>query len=265
MHGKEEVLAPKLEKAFGVTCVVLQMDTDLFGTFSGEVARTRSVLETARNKCDYANVNFDCNLVLSSEGTFGPHPTAPFVPSDHEFLLLRDYTNDLEISGAVLEFTTNYRYNEIYSLNELLDFAMHVGFPSHGLILRSVLEPSSIYKGIIQEDYLIACFNSILERDQKAWVETDMRAIFNPTRMNVISQAADVLISNVNSLCPSCNCPGFSVIRSETGLPCVHCGLPTCSILKEVLQCQRCRFNTEVMYPYNKKAEEPMYCNTCNP
>ncbi len=63
-HRKEQVISPILEEALGVKCIVSEnIDTDVLGTFTGEVERTNSPLETARMKCE-----------LASEGSFGSHP-----------------------------------------------------------------------------------------------------------------------------------------------------------------------------------------------
>lgn len=266
MHGKERVLTPKLEQELGVWCVVLsQMDTDQFGTFSGEVPRALTVLDTARAKCDYAHKHFGFDLVLASEGTFGPHPAVPFVPSDHEFLLIKDYTNQVEITGAALDFNTNFQQREVSTLSELFDFATRSSFPTHGLILRSTTNSSLLFKGITQEHQLIANFDTIVKTGATVLVKTDMRALFNPTRMEVIGLAANQLIRNANSRCPSCQTPGFAVVRTEPGLPCKWCGEPTQTILKEILKCQRCAFSAERMFPHDKQTEDPLYCDTCNP
>ena len=39
MHGKEKVIGPALEEAFKMKYSVAAFDTDLLGTFSGEVER----------------------------------------------------------------------------------------------------------------------------------------------------------------------------------------------------------------------------------
>lgn len=48
-HHKEKILAPLLAE-IGLDCEVASIDTDQFGTFSGEIERTGSVLETLRKK-----------------------------------------------------------------------------------------------------------------------------------------------------------------------------------------------------------------------
>ena len=74
-HGKEEVLSPILERELGVHCIILPtFDSDLFGTFSGEVERLDDAMFTARLKCEKAMEIAQCDLAISSEGSFGSHP-----------------------------------------------------------------------------------------------------------------------------------------------------------------------------------------------
>ena len=76
-HEKERVLAPILEKFLGVTCVTpTKFNTDLLGTFSGEVPRKDDDMTTARKKCLIGMEELNCNLGVASEGSFGMHPSA---------------------------------------------------------------------------------------------------------------------------------------------------------------------------------------------
>ena len=51
-HGKEKVIAPIVEKELGVKCFVTKdLDTDILGTFTGEVERKDDPLTAARKKC----------------------------------------------------------------------------------------------------------------------------------------------------------------------------------------------------------------------
>lgn len=48
-HEKEKVIAPILEKELGVKCfVVTNLDTDEFGTFTGEIDRKDDPITTAK-------------------------------------------------------------------------------------------------------------------------------------------------------------------------------------------------------------------------
>jgi hypothetical protein len=90
-HNKEQVIAPILEEGLGVHCFVPEnYDSDIFGTFSGEVERKNTALETVRAKCLAAMAEFDCDLGIASEGSFGSHPSIFFAQADDEFLIFID-------------------------------------------------------------------------------------------------------------------------------------------------------------------------------
>ncbi len=266
-HGKEQVIAPLFEKALGVSCVVSdQFDTDTLGTFSGEIPRKDDVLTTLRNKCLFALEKTDCDLVIASEGSFGPHPSVFFAHADDEWLLLMDTKNNLEIKVREISMDTNFNATTLTSESELLDFAAKVGFPAHGLILRPSEEDyTNIIKGITDKEALIRHFRVLKQTHDRVYAETDMRAQYNPTRMRVIAKAAQKLLDAVQSLCPQCGTPGFVVTAVKAGLPCEWCKSPTASTLSHLYACQKCEFKNEVHYPYQKQYEDPMYCNFCNP
>jgi hypothetical protein len=51
MHKKEAIIAPLLEKELSVKCMTTsELNTDHFGTFSGEMARDYPPLQTVRMK-----------------------------------------------------------------------------------------------------------------------------------------------------------------------------------------------------------------------
>ncbi|RTY96888.1 hypothetical protein EKL98_16285, partial [Flavobacterium bomense] len=97
------------------------------------------------------------------------------------------------------------------------------------------------------------------------YIETDMRAMYNPTRMKVIEKAAFKLVDKIKSLCPKCRTPGFGIIDRREGLPCQQCHFPTRSTLSHIYSCQKCSYKKEEKYPNGKQTEDPMYCDICNP
>jgi len=265
MHKKEQVIAPVLETALGVTCFTTpSLNTDLLGTFSGEVERTGNPLETARQKCIEAMRITGCDMAVSSEGSFGPHPVLGLLPSDEEFLYFIDQTNSLEIFVRELSTATNFSGEDIYSLQDLKIFAESALFPSHGLIMKDS-QGRVTQKGISTWQQLKRLFNENESKGLPVRVETDMRAHFNPTRMTVIKTCAGKLVSALQSQCPLCNRPGFVVAESEPGLPCIECGRATSSVLKHIKICNKCNHKQELLYPYNKQFEEATYCDFCNP
>jgi len=67
-HAKEKVIAPLLEKELGVECFTDEsFDTDILGTFTGEVERKSDPISTARQKCLMAMEANDCDLGGASE------------------------------------------------------------------------------------------------------------------------------------------------------------------------------------------------------
>ena len=267
MHQKEQVLQPLLEAGLKVKVLVVDgLNTDLLGTFSGEVARISDPLTTARKKCELALDLSGCDLALASEGSFGPHPAAFFLPANEEWLLLVDRKNNLEIHARHLSLETNFSGQEFHSIEELETFASKVGFPSHGLILRkSKEELTGMLKGITDPTLLRKAAVELLERQKSGYVETDMRAMFNPSRMQVIGETAQLLLQKLNSRCPSCQVPGFSVTSAEPGLPCSLCGTPSSAALAHLLVCSHCQHQERVSFPHGKKTEDPQYCQVCNP
>ena len=266
-HGKEKVIAPFLEQGLGVKCfVAIDLDTDKLGTFTGEVERNDDPLTTARNKCYMAMDLTNCDLAIASEGSFGPHPTIFFIPADDEILIFVDKINGLEIIVRELSTETNFNGSEIKTKEKLLEFAANANFPSHGLILRkSRYEFADIVKGITNVEELINVFNSLIDKFGTAYIETDMRAMYNPTRMKVIESVAKKLIKKINTLCPVCNMPGFGITNAKEGLPCELCNFPTRSTISYIYSCQKCNYKKEEKYPKGKQTEDPMYCDYCNP
>jgi len=267
MHNKEKVIAPLFESAFGLNCFTpKKFDSDLLGTFSGEIERKDDPITTLRNKCLLAMCQSNCDLGIASEGSFGPHPNIPFVQADDEFIIFIDKKNNLEIIEREISIHTNFNEAVVKTENELIEFADQVKFPSHALILQETKgKTSQIIKGINNWDLLNKSFQTFIKNHGKTYVQTDMRALYNPTRMEVIKNVAKKLVRKINSLCPNCETPGFGINETKRGLPCELCGLPTNSILCYIYVCKNCNHSKEEKYPHQKKFEEPTFCDFCNP
>ncbi|MEZ4777059.1 MAG: DUF6671 family protein [Bacteroidia bacterium] len=266
-HKKESVIAPILEKELGVICFTDEtFDTDTLGTFTGEIERELDPVATVRKKCLMAMALSNCDLGVASEGSFGAHPSMFFANADDEFVIFIDKANHLEIIARELSTETNFNGKEIENENDLLNFAESVKFPSHGLILRkSKTDNSDIIKGITNLPDLKKAFHLLYKKFSRVYVETDMRAMYNPSRLKVIETATQKLVDKVNSCCPQCKMPGFGITEAKKGLECSLCGSPTNSTLSYIYRCQKCDFTKEEMYPHKKTKEDPMYCDYCNP
>ena len=266
-HKKELVMAPILEKELAITCFVSeQFDTDILGTFSGEIERKNDALTTLRNKCILAANATKSDFVIASEGSFGAHPSIFFAHANQELVMLKDFKNDLEIIAKEISLETNFNGQKISTETELLTFAEKVNFPSHALILKdNDVSFSTIYKGIQSEEVLLEKFHELLKKSGFVYVETDMRAMYNPTRMKVIEKATWQLIEKIKSICPSCKTPGFDIVDAVSGLPCELCKCPTRSTLYYMYQCKKCNYSCKKMFPRGIAYEDPTYCDTCNP
>ncbi len=266
-HEKEKVIKPILENALSVDCFVpYNFDTDRWGTFSGEIKRNEDVLNTLRKKCLNAMKENNCDLAIASEGSFGAHPSIFFAHADDEVLMLMDLKHDLEIVARELSTETNFNGNYIANTTDLFAFATKANFPTHGLILKSSESNfEKAIKGIQNENMLLEGFQSLFHEYGKVYVETDMRALYNPTRMKIIEKATFKLAQVALSQCPNCSTPGFTVTEAIEGLPCEWCNSPTRSTLCFRSTCKKCNFASEEKYPHQKTTEDPMYCDFCNP
>jgi hypothetical protein len=266
-HEKEKVIAPLLEKELGVHCFVSQdFDSDILGTFTGEIARKEDPITTARIKCTMAMALTNCDMSIASEGSFGSHPSIFFAHADDEIILFIDKKNNLEIIARELSTETNFNAAEIKTEEQLKEFITNVKFPTHGLILRNTKDDyTEIEKGITDWESLKIIFDKFIQRYGSTYIETDMRAMYNPTRMKVIEKATKKLLEKIQSCCPECKTPGFGITDIKKGLPCELCNCPTRSTLSYSYSCQKCTFTKEVKYPNQKLTEDPMYCDFCNP
>lgn len=267
MHQKERVLAPLFETALGVQCMVpTEFDTDQWGTFSGEIPRIIDPLSAARIKCLKAMEQTGCTIGVASEGSFGPHPSLFFVHANDELLIFIDQEQGLEIVCRELSTETNFNGKTVETEADLMAFAKQVQFPSHGLIIRSAKDASEgIIKGIVNTASLRLAFQQLQPKYGSVFVETDMRAMYNPSRQLVIQACAKKLIERIQSVCPQCEQPGFGVTDFEKGLPCSWCGSPTQSIIAHISVCSSCGYQQKALYPKNKTSEDPMFCDRCNP
>ncbi|HSW38849.1 MAG TPA: DUF6671 family protein [Acidobacteriota bacterium] len=266
-HKKEKVIAPILENELGLICVTpAGLDTDRLGTFSGEIKRVDDPVTTLRKKCRMAIEASGIPIAIANEGSFSTHPSIYFAHADDELIMLLDAENDLEIMERELSLDTNFDGAEIKSIADLTEFANKIGFDSHGIILKKAKDDySSIFKENRSMAELIKNYHAVKNGDGSAYAETDMRAMRNPTRMKVIAKATEKLAIKAKSLCPNCSAPGFGVAEAVKGLPCELCGLPTNSILKHICRCRKCVFETEILFPFGKRIEDPQYCDFCNP
>jgi ribosomal protein S27AE len=163
---------------------------------------------------------------------------------------------------------TNHAGQSITSVEAALSFAKKVRFPEYGLVVMSDRDSTTcedICKGINDEKSLMKMAEKTIDKKREIWIETDLRALHNPTPMEAIKLATDDLIRKLNSFCPRCSQPGFDAIEKKAVLPCRLCGFPTSMIRVEIFGCHQCGYQEERPSADAGEKAEPMYCEYCNP
>lgn len=266
-HQKSSAIGPVFSEMLGATIIEKNLDTDSLGTFSGEISRKGSAYDCVKEKCLWGLEHESFEYGLASEGSFGPHPYIPGLPCGKELLYFFDKKRNFELCVETLSFKTNYQMSEILNEKELFKFAEKALFPSHALIIRPFPRDnnSEIFKGIQNMQQLTDAFTFAKKQSPvaKVWVETDMRAHLNPTRMESIQLLAVQLAKRLLCLCQACSTPGFGKVGSEKGLPCKLCGLPTEQVKAEIMGCVKCDYVEYV--PCMFEGEAGAYCQYCNP
>lgn len=264
MHKKELAIQEPFERIIGCKLDVTDsFNTDKFGTFSGEIERSLSAYETLKIKAVKAAEQFDCDYIVSSEGAFGPHPTCLFANSDIEMLLFYDRTNDLFIADYEISTDTNLANYTVKPGNDYHDFLTKSLFPSHALIIKS--KDKVIAKGINTHETLEQLISDNLPKFGSLILETDMRAMHNPSRIKVINTLANKLANRIIRHCKSCNAPGFGEVVMSGSLPCELCLSPTNIKSHKDYKCVRCDYIEKELIDSSKKFADPKFCDYCNP
>ncbi|MBL7964913.1 MAG: hypothetical protein JNM31_13840 [Flavobacteriales bacterium] len=270
MHGKEQVIGPALMARLplaGFTAIP-DLDTDRFGAFSGEVARGTDPRTACEHKARHGARAVGMDLVIASEGSFGPYPPSPFITCDEEWLVLVDLRDDRTWVHRHVSLETVFGGEECRTLDAVLAFAARMKFPDHGLVLKTRehwLPGDRVFKGIRDAGHLREVAGRMIAEQGSVWAETDLRAMANPTRMRVIGETAARFATELAMTCPRCGTIHFAVAQALWGLPCAQCGFPTQGTRAYLRECRECGHRTEEARADGRTVEDPQYCELCNP
>lgn len=266
-HGKERVIAPVLEPGLGCSIeLVTGFDTDLLGTFTRETPRAGTQLEAARRKAQKGMELSGVSLGIASEGSFGPDPFTAMFPWNVELLIWIDNDLGIEVVG-VAQGAARSGHIQSGNWQDVEAFAKREDFPAHQLVVRpDGPNDSRVCKDISDWTRLKTCFEISMEQSSsgQVFVELDLRAFANPSRMQFIEQAVTDLLQRMQSSCPACDAPGFWISERKPGLPCASCGLPTSSYRCEVWTCVRCEHRRDCDRT-DRSSADPAHCAHCNP
>ena len=267
-HAKLPLVGPPLERAVGLRVDAVAVDTDTLGTFTGDIPRLGTPLDTAIAKARLGMGATGQVLGIASEGSIGPDPATSFVIVDRELVVLVDDDAGIIVwethsSWDIVTTTRTVRPDE-----DLEPFLTQADFPTHQLIVR----PNSghaqpIYKGISSLGDLTTAVTECasVATDGLARVETDLRAHACPSRRAVIASAAERLACRIAARCPACGAPGWGRVDVLLGVPCAWCGTDIARPRAEIDGCPACehRKNRPVIPP--EARADPGECPACNP
>jgi len=265
-HQKLSLIGPALHDAVGLNVDDIAVDTDSLGTFTGDVTRTGTPWDTAVAKARLGMQVAGCPIGLASEGSIGSHAEAPFVIRSVELVVLVDD----ELNVVVGEAETGYDIVAVaddVAVGDAIDHLLvRARFPEHALTVRPATGPTHpIFKGIntfrALDQAIRECAS--VSSDQRAHVETDLRAHQCPTRRPVIARAAHRLAARLAACCPDCNTPGWGITQLEFGVPCGYCGRSVHLPRADVLGCAACSATRTV--PREQTFADPARCDWCNP
>lgn len=265
-HGKELIFQPAFD-AIGISVTVADVDTDQFGTFAGEIDRLSSPRETAERKARAGIKASGCAIGLASEGSFGPHPSAPFFFLNTELVIYVDAELDysvVEIAGEISAVPSAVVIEDLGSVESLKIAGF---FPEQRAIVVAE-DPETRARQVFAKgiDNLSDLRNvievALADQPHPVIVEPDLRAHHCPDRRRVIGTAVDRLVQRLQHDCPRCNTAGFGPIRTIPGLRCGLCELPTTRPATDVLGCPRCQYEIEVA---RTGEADPTFCDRCNP
>lgn len=269
MHGKERAIVPAFRDILGIDIEVPgDLDTDQLGTFSGEIERAGSMDEVLVAKARLGLKVSGLDLAIASEGSFGPHPQMPFIPVGLEKLVLVDARSGLVAMEQSIDLAPSYASWDTANMIDIEDQIRATGFPDQAMIVRPNTGPAGIVqKGIQTSENLEAAIvhAARVSSDGLAFVQTDMRAHFNPRRMMSIGSLAKKLADRLCQSCGSCSAPGWGVKGTEAGLPCSWCGAPTAWVLHEIMGCFMCDHETSQPRSDGLTEADPAHCPYCNP
>lgn len=267
-HGKERLAAPAFRAVLGAEVTAPpDLDTDRFGTFSGELPRLLSPLDAARAKARLALAATGRTLALASEATFGPLPGLGF-PGHEELLLFVDELRGLEIVEGHRVLGVPGPRRTVRRVEELEDDLAGSGWPDQALVVLPAgadASAATVVKGIADRDTLAAAVVAAVSSSPTgaALVEPDLRAQHCPARRAVLRDLADRLARRLATGCPSCAAPGFGRTDVERGLPCRACGTATELVRADVHGCGACGHRRTA--PRAESHADPRWCGDCNP
>jgi hypothetical protein len=200
-HQKLDLIAPPFHLLLNTTMRELPLDTDQFGTFSGEKERTLSQYECAVAKARLGIESSGIALAIASEGAIGSDPQIPLLNSDLELLVFIDSQAELVIAQSYRSFEIVAVTKHCVAGDDLSEFLSSADFPNHGLIVRGICDGVvRAIKGITDLNTLKDAISSLSSASDagSVIVESDLRAHYSPSRSATACRASALPMSWVS-------------------------------------------------------------------
>ena len=264
MHDKGRLIAPAFKEILDMRIEEVHVDTDVLGTFSGEIERTGTPLETAIKKAQLGIEASRAPYAIASEGSIGPDPFMPFVNANIETMVFIDEILGIQVqathrSNEILAFTTDTTKGDLEKL--LIKF----DFPNHAVIVKPKIGTGAIkgIKNLLDLEKAIAQSRAA-SIDGEATIESDLRAMSSPSRQRNISAAGLKLAQRLAQTCPECSIPGWGLTDYLKGVECSECGeISHEAVRQELLCCVGCEFTA--LGTVINLTLDPSRCTSCNP
>lgn len=254
-HDKAPLIAPYLTKLGYEVVSTDRFDTDSLGTFAGEKTRKLSPKKAAYFKACKAIELTASDFGIGSEGSFGGGILPGLINWDEEILCMLNAKTGQAIY-AVASMPVDIAPINISAGKAECECLSNM--PGQHWIIR--LE-DGILKGLSHENVL-QLMNS-KQLPVPVLLEPDLRAMYCPSRQDVIAACAKDLARRLIALCPRCQSPDFVASQCLKGLPCSQCGTPTQQVKAVIRCCSSCRY--QEFANVEKITAHPFDCHECNP
>ena len=270
MHGKERAISPEVFAILGAQIVRPScLDTDILGTFTGEIERVGTMGDVAIAKARLGMQQTGIKLGLASEGTYGPHPYIPFMTGGCELMVFVDDERNLVIFESLIDDNPCFENLATDDFNEVRQFFKKIDFPDQAVIVSSSRQSTQrvFFKGLKSVKDVEKAFKEVrsIAENENVVVQTDMRAHLNSRRMNKIGELARKICKRIACCCPKCQSPGFGRPGPVKPLPCSWCGESTAMASGRFFECVSCDFSEFRSREDGLKTADPLHCSNCNP
>lgn len=264
-HGKLTQIAPAFESLRDWQIELVEIDTDVYGTFSGEVPRLLAPREAAIEKARAGALHAGCDFGLASEGTIGPHPQIPFINADLEVMAFVDLKTDFAVVETLMSPEIQAYSSTVNSDTDIEGLIAKLDLPAHAANATINIDGERQFiKGIHRPEELRRVVAIALGQSATVEVENDFRAMSSPSRQANIAALAEKLAARLGSNCPACNQIGWGSVGFEYGLPCSDCFEVVASVAHaEKLGCVTCDHSE--LRSLGRDSVDPARCEHCNP